>query len=84
VKEDETTLQSKSMPRAKTTSTAKSPTPKAQALKAIRLMKDGASFEDIMREIYTLQKTERGLDDAKASRTIAHTGVKQMLSRWLK
>ncbi|KER10536.1 MAG: hypothetical protein HY22_03955 [[Candidatus Thermochlorobacteriaceae] bacterium GBChlB] len=72
------------MPRTKNAALAKSSTPKAQALKAIRLMKDSATFEDIMREIYTLQKLERGLNDAKAGRTTTHASVKQLFSRWLK
>ncbi len=72
------------MPRTKNAASAKSAKPKAQALKAIRLMKETATFEDIMREIYTLQKLEHGLNDAKSGRTTTHAGVKQLFSRWLK
>ena len=45
---------------------------------------ENVTFEDIMYEVYVLQKIERGLRDVEEGRVVSHEEAKQKLSRWLK
>lgn len=58
--------------------------PKETAIKAIEHLKDSASYEDIMYELYVLQKIERGRTDFREGRTVTHEEAKQRLGKWLK
>jgi len=63
---------------------AKSPKPKPTALKAIEHLKDSASYEEMMYELYVLQKIERGREDLRAGRTVTHAEAREQLGKWLK
>jgi hypothetical protein len=65
---------------------AKSPTPKPKqtALKAIKHLKDSASYEEMMYELYVLQKIERGREDLRAGHSVSHAEARQRLGKWLK
>jgi predicted transcriptional regulator len=58
--------------------------PKQAALNAIEHLKDSASYDEIMYQVYVLQKIERGREDVRAGRTVSHDEAKERLSRWLK
>jgi hypothetical protein len=60
------------------------PKPKQTALKAIEHLQDSASYEDIMYELYVLQKIERGRQDIREGRTVSHVEAKERLGKWLK
>ncbi|HUI29679.1 MAG TPA: hypothetical protein VLX91_05645 [Candidatus Acidoferrales bacterium] len=57
---------------------------KASALHALEKLPGDATYDDIMYELYVLQKIERGQDDVRKRRTVAHKEVKKRLHRWLK
>lgn len=63
--------------------TAPSPTPKATALSAIEHLKDTASYEEMMYELYVLQKIERGREDLRTGRSLAHEAAKDRLVKKL-
>lgn len=58
--------------------------PKQAAQQLLERLDEDATYEDIMYEIYVLQKIERGLRDAEEGRTASHEEAKQKLNRWLK
>ena len=60
------------------------PKPKQTALNAISLMRDSASYEDIMYELYVLQKIERGREDIREGRSVSHEEARKRLGKWLK
>ena len=60
------------------------PKPKQTALKAIGHLRDSASYEDIMYELYVLQKIERGRKDVREGRSVSHEEAKARLGKWLK
>ena len=64
--------------------TATIPIPKDAALKTIKQMDEGASYDDIMYEIYVLQKIERGEKDIAEGRTYTPKEAKRRLAKWLK
>ena len=53
-------------------------------LKLVERLDEDVTYEDIMYELYALQKIERGLRDAEEGRTVSHEEVKDQLSQWLK
>ena len=58
--------------------------PKQAALKMLRNLKDDVSYDDIMYELYVLEKIERGLLELDQGKVIPHEEVKKSLSKWLK
>ncbi len=60
------------------------PKPKQTALKAIEHLRDSASYEDIMYELYVLQKIERGRQAIREGRSVSHEEAKKQLGKWLK
>jgi predicted transcriptional regulator len=63
---------------------AKKRKPKQAAIEAIEHLKESASYEDIMYELYVLQKIERGRENVRKGRTVSHEEAKEQLSKWLK
>ena len=63
--------------------TSPKPQPKQAALKAIEHLKDSASYEEMMYELYVLQKIERGREDLHTGRTVTHEEARERLSKWL-
>lgn len=53
--------------------------PKAAALKAIKHLKDTASDEDMMYELYVLKKIERGREAARSGNVVSHLEAKEQL-----
>lgn len=64
--------------------TLKDQNPKQTALSAIEHMDDTASYEDMMYELYVLQKIERGREDIRSGRTATHEEAAERLAKWLK
>jgi predicted transcriptional regulator len=60
------------------------PQPKQAALKAIEHLKDSASYEEMMYELYVLQKIERGREALRTGRTVSHEEARERLGKWLK
>jgi predicted transcriptional regulator len=50
----------------------------------IERLDEDVTYDDIMYELYAIQKIERGLRDAEEGRTVSHDEVKDRLSQWLK
>ena len=59
------------------------PKPKQAALRAIKEMKETASYADMMHELYVLEKIERGRADIRAGRTVSHTEARERLKKWI-
>ncbi len=59
------------------------PKRKEAAINAIQLLKDSASYEDMMYELYVLQKIDRGRKSIDAARTKTHEEVGRELSKWV-
>jgi predicted transcriptional regulator len=59
-------------------------TAKQRAIKAIQILPDDSSYEDIMERLYFMQKVETGLKDVEEGRVVSHEEVKKRLSKWLK
>lgn len=51
--------------------------PKNQALSVIANMNDTATFDDIMHEVYVLQKIERGQRDVAEGRVYSHEAMRK-------
>ncbi|TAK61621.1 MAG: hypothetical protein EPO24_05680 [Bacteroidetes bacterium] len=60
------------------------PSPKDAVTKLLKNLKDDVSYEDIMYEIYVLEKIERGLRDIEQGNVFSHEEVKASLKKWLK
>ncbi|MBI3764931.1 MAG: hypothetical protein HY277_00310 [Ignavibacteriales bacterium] len=58
--------------------------PKQAELKMLENLKDDVTYEDIMYELYVLEKIERGLRELDEGKGIPHEEVKKSLSKWLK
>lgn len=58
--------------------------PKEAALSLISRLDDHASYDDIMYEMYVLQKIERGEKDIVDGKTFTHEEAKKRLGKWLK
>jgi predicted transcriptional regulator len=56
---------------------------KQASLRLIERLGDDVSFEDIIYELYFLQKVERGLRDVEQGRTLSHEEVRKEFERWL-
>ncbi len=57
---------------------------KKATLQLVERLDDDVSFEDIIYELYVLEKIQRGMEDAEAGRVLSHKEAKHRLSRWLK
>ena len=57
---------------------------KQAILQLVERLDDDVSFEDIIYELYVLEKIQRGMRDAEEGRVVSHEEAKQRLSRWLK
>ena len=57
---------------------------KQATLQLVERLNDDVSFEDIIYELYVLEKIQRGMKDAEEGRVVSHEEAKQRLSRWLK
>ncbi|MBC8043882.1 MAG: hypothetical protein IAF08_10620 [Rhizobacter sp.] len=57
---------------------------KKTAMRLIRQMKDSAAYEEMMYELYVLQKIELGRDDMREGHVYTHTEAKRKLGKWLK
>ena len=60
------------------------PSAKQATLRLVERLDDDGSFEDIMYELYVLEKIQRGMKDAQDGRVVKHEEAKQRLNRWLK
>jgi len=58
-------------------------TTKEKILQAVNDLPDDASIEDVMDRLLLLAKIERGLQQADAGQTIAHSEVKERMEKWL-
>ncbi|MEL6772316.1 MAG: hypothetical protein AAFP18_14735 [Bacteroidota bacterium] len=58
--------------------------PKTASLRLIERLDEDVSFEDIIYELYFLQKVERGLEDVREGRTSSHEEVRKEFEQWLK
>jgi predicted transcriptional regulator len=55
-----------------------------KVIQAVQDLPDDASVEDAMERLLLLAKIERGIQQADAGQTIAHTQVKERMTKWLK
>ena len=53
---------------------------KETSLNLIKKLKDDITYEEIMYELYFLQKIENGMKDVENGRTVSHEEVKKELS----
>ncbi|MBI4548267.1 MAG: hypothetical protein HY707_09820 [Ignavibacteriae bacterium] len=58
--------------------------PKQATLKMLRNLRDDVTYEDIMYELYVMQKIENGMKQIMQGKTIPHDEVKKRLKKWLK
>jgi predicted transcriptional regulator len=70
-------------PKRKKSSVPKS-RPKQLAADLVKGMKDSATFDDIIYQLYVLREIENGEEDIRAGRVLSHDEVKRMLGKWLK
>ncbi|GIV04401.1 MAG: hypothetical protein KatS3mg042_0724 [Rhodothermaceae bacterium] len=56
---------------------------KQASLRLIERLDEDVTFEDIIYELYFLQKVERGLKDVKEGRTVSHEEVRKEFEKWL-
>lgn len=56
---------------------------KQASLRRIERLDEDVTFEDIIYELYFLQKVERGLQDVQEGRTIPHEEVRKEFEKWL-
>ena len=64
--------------------TSPNPIPKQAALKAIEHLKDSASYEEMMYELYVLQKIQRGREALRVGHTVTHEEAGERLAKWLR
>lgn len=58
-------------------------TTKERAVQIISQLPEEVTVEDIMDELYTQMKIEKGLQQLDAGQGIEHSDVKKRLARWL-
>ena len=56
---------------------------KETSLNLIKKLKDDITYEEIMYELYFLQKIENGIKDVENGRTVSHEEVKKDLEKRL-
>jgi len=59
------------------------PSAKQATLDLVERLNDDVSFEEIIYELYALEKIHRGMKDAEEGRVVSHEEAKQRLGRWL-
>lgn len=59
-------------------------TPRKAGLRLLKQMRDDATFDDIIYEMYVLQKANKGLRELNEGKVVSHEEVKKQLHRWLK
>ena len=52
-------------------------TAKQKVLEAVKALPEDATVEDAIERLYFLAKVERGLEDARAGRTVSHEEVRR-------
>jgi predicted transcriptional regulator len=70
---------SKPAPASKKLASAKKST-----MTLLKRLPNDVTYEDIMYELYVLEKIERGLRELDEGRGIPHEEVKKSLSKWLR
>jgi predicted transcriptional regulator len=53
--------------------------PKQATLQLVERLEDDVTFEDIIYELYVLEKIQRGMKDAEEGRVVSHTEAKERL-----
>jgi predicted transcriptional regulator len=56
---------------------------KAAGLKSLKALPDDTTFEDMMYELYMLQKIQKGLEDGDAGRVKSHAEIEKKFAKWL-
>ena len=56
---------------------------KEEVMRILELLPENASLEDIQYHIYVRQKTEHGLADVEAGRTLSEEEFDQRMAKWL-
>ena len=59
-------------------------TAKQTALELIQRLPDDVTLEDIMYELYVIERIEQGLKDAAEGRTVPHEEVRKSVLEWLR
>ena len=54
---------------------------KQRVLDAVQKLPDDATVEEAMERLYFLAKVERGLEDAKADRSVSHEEIRRRFVR---
>lgn len=57
------------------------PSAKQATLQLVERLPDDVSFEDIIYQLYVLEKIQRGMKDAEEGRVVSHEEAKQRLGR---
>jgi predicted transcriptional regulator len=55
---------------------------KQKLLQLAQDLPDTASYEDVIEELYVMEKIERSLQEADKGNTISHAEVKEMVRSW--
>lgn len=58
--------------------------PKSEMLELIQQQPDDAPYDEIMRELSFMRMVDRGLEDARAGKTIANEGMAHRIRTWTK
>ena len=56
--------------------------PKEIAKKVIEALPEDSTYQEIIRELALDKMIQRGLEDAKAGRTVSDKKVKQFIAQW--
>jgi len=59
-------------------------TTKQKVLQAVQGLPDDASIEDAIQRLVLLAKIDRGIEQADAGQTMAHSQVREKMAKWLK
>ncbi|MBM4167261.1 MAG: hypothetical protein FJ218_10150 [Ignavibacteria bacterium] len=57
--------------------------PKQMFTNILQQMNESATYDDMMYEIYLLQKVERGLKEIEEGKILSNEAVKKRLQKWL-
>lgn len=57
---------------------------KSQILKAIQVMDDDVTFDEVIERLYFLYKVNKGLKQVETGDTLTHDEVKQRIKTWQK
>ena len=58
-------------------------TPKEAFAKVLQTLDNSITYDDMMYELYLLQKVERGLREIEEGKTVPHEEAKKRLQKWL-